>query len=725
MTSGEIYLNIIEPECNDHNVYNMFGNKLSTPVNTGFKSYIVFKGGNVIKYWTLSAYMQKRHGVDVQNIEDLLKYKVGENSFDEYSDYDFQLYVCASASIYDMAAYKILLKHITHKIASLRNIITKKIITLPFKTLVKEYINGDDLAKLITAEEQRVIEQKAKLGVAESGPAESGPAESGPAAEKHLSIATKSKSFILTKYSPKDVPILTLLDMDEDESINLSFNNTIITTKNIDFDLFRLKLNFNYKDMPNFGSEFFDMTILRPNPNDDSRESFCANIDSYSTQISISDSSGEIIKLRLYSIFYIFEDLLNILFTTNMPRNSIFLWSDKKYEKRIIRLGYIGSLYLDEQLNHIIGLIQRINTTTNNNMNMSIIGQYAANIHSTDAFLLELSSICIKFITDYILNFVLISFCMDFIKKINESYTNVNTFIELLYADLKLYINTFLRQHNIPDSVSGNIYAQIIEIFTIYTNEHDVNIQTVRKYIDDGKLFHFLLAVNIIYVNRIFILEDEAWCKINYNNEPVDITIFKQKCFDYFKYFFDYSMGGLDSLTDIFNLLQPSTILSGGKNEPDNALEHPYNLNISTYNLPNMQAQEQPQSLKAQEQMQSLKAQEQMQSLKAQEQTQALKAHAQTQLFAHTQTPSDDAIAKFNLFTKKMTDYAEIGKSHKLYENDTTRQYNMTYGNNPINRVDRVVSPKNISANVLNNEKLFNMIVKKQQNAIDVMLQKN
>jgi hypothetical protein len=69
-----------------------------------------------------------------------------------------------------------------------------------------------------------------------------------------------------------------------------------------------------------------------------------------------------------------------------------------------------------------------------------------------------------------------------------------------------------------------------------------------------------------------------------------------------------------------------------------------------------------------------------------------------------------------------MTEYAKIGKTNNLYENDVERQYTMIYGDTDINRVERAINPKNISANVLNDESTFDAIIEKQKKAINDML---
>ncbi len=52
------YLNTNISDCNPD--YNLALNYVSTDTNTGLKSYFVFKGGNVIKYWTLDKYIKKK-----------------------------------------------------------------------------------------------------------------------------------------------------------------------------------------------------------------------------------------------------------------------------------------------------------------------------------------------------------------------------------------------------------------------------------------------------------------------------------------------------------------------------------------------------------------------------------------------------------------------------------------------------------------------------------------
>jgi hypothetical protein len=82
------------------------------------------------------------------------------------------------------------------------------------------------------------------------------------------------------------------------------------------------------------------------------RENFCEHVLDY-TQIIRSryldvNQQVKYLYMRAYNLKYTLKDLMGILFVTNQPRNTIFLWADKKYDKRVIRLGLLLPQYIDE-----------------------------------------------------------------------------------------------------------------------------------------------------------------------------------------------------------------------------------------------------------------------------------------------------------------------------------------------------------------------------------------
>lgn len=674
--SHKKYVNIDNPECNSSNKYNGFGQNISTDIDTGFQSYFIFKGGNVIKYWTLSSYIHKRHKLYVHNIEDLLKYKLGENVFDESSDYDFQMYIQDNANNYTMDVYQKLLKHLVHRMILLREILINQLFKLDEYDknenidAIEGYINGD----------KYLIDLLNK------------PRSSTAAAEESnkIYVAKKSTSFILTKYNPDVNDMFTSFDMEEDKPLNMSFNNTITTTTNDDFDLFRLKLQFSYDGASNNKSaEFYDMTILRPNDTNTSRKDFCNNVNKYSTIVTL-DYLKSNIQLRLYSVYYILKDLLKILFSSNMPRNSIFIWSDSKYEKRILRLGYINSLHLNKQYNHVCGLINKQGHHSTGTISLKSIGEYTVTSNPADTNLSKLSLLSIKFLNDYILQFMLIYFCVNFIKRINNGNTSANTFTLELYAELKSFVSTILHNHNIPDAVHEKIYGSIYPIFDKYASNDTltVDLTEVKKYIDDGKFFHFLLSVNLIYVNKIFVQDDLVWCRQNYGVDA-DINVFKGECRKYFESFVDYSMGGLDSLTDLMPLFVP--------NSPSPS----YGGSVDVENIENNES---------------------LERLKRNLNLQTTYNHNQTQRKMEHQNSNIGHQMKFNDFMKDITEYSNIGKKHQLFVKDTGREYTEQHGEDETDFVKSKTVPKEVNFSVMSSDEKFDLITKEQRDKISKIL---
>ena len=274
-------LNIKNPTYNNNNNnYDLINNLINEPNNTLLKGFFVFKGGNIIKIWTLNKVMNKLF-LNTDNIGDLLKFKIDErydsNKFNSYSDYDFQYYI--TGDTYDNKIYQILIEHVIRRFDILRNDIINSIFTDNIKNKLLPVLNNKLLADV-----------KKHFNIDEI---------------ERITFSQNINSLIITKYPEPHAtyPKYTFYELKEkNKSIPISFNNTIITNLGIDFDLYRLKINFDLINSNNnfCSSELFDLSILRPS--DESRNEFCKNINE-NTNIIIFNN--EKLKIRIYSIILI------------------------------------------------------------------------------------------------------------------------------------------------------------------------------------------------------------------------------------------------------------------------------------------------------------------------------------------------------------------------------------------------------------------------------------
>ena len=300
-------------------------------INTGM--YFVFKGGNSIKLWVNKTYLQQM-GDLTTNLQDILSNKIAfhENeAINASSDFDFSLYI----DFKDDTDYGGLLKYIGNRLFILRNELNKIIID----EIIDEYRNSGALKQkirdyIILKNKRKIINIENIINIDNI----------------QLNLATEGNDFILTMNNEKHNAIK--YDREVKDKQFISFNNTI--KNNIDdFDLFRIKLgivakyntdDLNYSKI--FKSEVFDLSILRKE--DKKLNKMYKDINEY-TKIIYVRYHNHIIPLRLYNNKYILIDILRMFFI-NAP------WLDIKYNKRLIRLAIITSLYnqenyVDSQIN--------------------------------------------------------------------------------------------------------------------------------------------------------------------------------------------------------------------------------------------------------------------------------------------------------------------------------------------------------------------------------------
>jgi hypothetical protein len=327
-----------------YQVYSIFGeldNDELTPYEIGktrhkkmnIGMYFVFKGGNSIKLWVNKTYLQKM-GDLTTNLQDILSNKIAfhENeAINASSDFDFSLYI----DFKDNTNYGELLEYIGTRFFILRHelnqIISDNIInnyrhSSALKEKIRDYIILKNKRKIIN------IENIIKIDNIE------------------LNLVTEGNDFILTMNNNNNNPIK--YDREVKDKQFISFNN-IIKNNIDDFDLFRIKLgmvakyntdNLNYRKI--FKSEVFDLSILRKE--DTKLNKMYKDINEYTKIISLQ-YNNYIVPIRLYNNKYILIDILRMFFI-NAP------WLDIKYNKRLIRLAIITSLYnqenfVDSQIN--------------------------------------------------------------------------------------------------------------------------------------------------------------------------------------------------------------------------------------------------------------------------------------------------------------------------------------------------------------------------------------
>ena len=312
--------------------------------------YFVFKGGNTIKLWVNKSYLEKINDLTTQyysttNLQDILSFKIPEifhenRAINSASDFDFSLYINfkkldenEQTEVKLEEKYAYILKNIGRKMLSLRrdtdNIIDDK--------QIDNYNNSNKLLTEIKKYIQNINNNKTnieniKLYFPKNG--------------NDFILARKNNNIIIynRKVNYKHVVSFNTI-IQKQESNNLD-----------DFDLFRIKLgivaNYNYNYISDarrtrindttrpLKSEFFDLSILRKT--DSKIQKMCDNITEY-TQIIHVEFNNKIIPIRIYNIKYLIIDLLRMLFD-NAP------WNDIKYNKRIIRLAILMSLYNQQQI---------------------------------------------------------------------------------------------------------------------------------------------------------------------------------------------------------------------------------------------------------------------------------------------------------------------------------------------------------------------------------------
>jgi hypothetical protein len=412
-------------------------------------------------------------------------------AINSYSDFDFTYYI----NTLDDAKYKKLLKHFMIRIKGLRDELNQQIDDSEDKIKTKNkklhFETGDYLNKNGKNITHAGIETY----------------------NLNIILSPDTKNSIITKPDPEidNINIFTLDDLGK--SMNITFNNTIITSTGVDFDLLRIKLGFdtdNNIKKSNFKSEIFDLTVMRSGS--EGREDFCNEIDDY-TIIIKSTYNGDEYFIRAYNIIYTLKDILLMLFETNQPLNSIFLWADKKYNKRVIRLALLCSEYIDN--------IADYEERTKEFYKALFIYKYISDFFE---YLDEIKASEDKDERQQIVLSILLNVQTNYIRLFNETcYNDFNTHL-------------FDGPNRIRDIMNGNI-----------------NIDNIRKLIHEKEFLNFMIMIITVYIKKIFVDKDVDWCKINYDDslETIDLCDFQIQLINFLKIFSTYLLLGMTNITKL------------------------------------------------------------------------------------------------------------------------------------------------------------------------------
>lgn len=567
----------------DKNEYTIEKNKFKNITNNNItnnnttKGYFVFKGGNVIKYWTLKKYLEKLTKIHNDSIIDILNEKINvtdSDVFNSTSDYDFQYYISAGEEEYNLI-YNNLIDHILRRIILLRTELT---IMFNDKTVDSFDEKEEDITNGVFDEEKKKIYIEDLFNeyyIKGFGKIKRNSVNNND--EVIIQKSNKVSSIIVTKIMEKitdenrgtikidedgrkSYSFLLALN-EENANMNISFNNSIRTLV-VDFDLFRIKLKYDIENdyiYDSFASELFDLTVLRPCDKD--RINFCNNINKNTNIVNRDDNS----PMRVYSIIYLLKDLLTLLFISNNPHDTIFIWKDIKYEKRIIRLGFLYASYLDE-LKNIVG-IKKIED----------IIKEANIVIKNNAYIYLLNFFVGMFILHFIYYFKKKVHLFKAEKKSARIYT-YTSLIRRVYFELKY----FMGKLNFDSILIEEIIKHIDKIVNDYNNNDLGTLSTAshRDLVETYVFLDFMLATYLLYVKAIFIDKDAAWCTENFDKIPYPNIImeFEVDALKFMELFGKYFIIGLQAQTNIIDNLidwiSDDLTLNGGRIKNSNKYDN-------------------------------------------------------------------------------------------------------------------------------------------------------
>jgi hypothetical protein len=566
--------NVVSDYIHDRNLFNPPPQRThgTAPQQIYPNGYFVFKGGNIIKYHTMVKYLFIYHHLNNFTIQqflsqNFLKTHDVNGILNTYSDFDFSYYVqqyenndTTSNQLYTNIIHQYLSKHTAYRTFILRNRVE-----LSFD----DYVNNLDIHRLMlnsslhsNIQAYFEIEDKNIGKIYTKVERLHGKNYSDSNYHQQISLVNNVKSSIVHKVLDANDPnndMTHVYMLNENKRTKVTINYTIKTNRS-DFDLYRIKIMFGVNNNYNrcdFTSELFDLTIIRPIvPNDtgpykETVNNFYKNINEYTKLIKTS-YNGQEFYVRAYSLLYTLKDLVILLFDDK----SLFPWSDKKYNKRIVRLGFMYAGYIDD-----------LNNTHNNNVSYKFLQLY---------LMLYLMILQYKF-----------SNTVDLLETSNDNIRR-DTFYNIIYRSIvEMIVLMRINNHDnlyFTNGVNNTLIRHILinKIFKMY---HRVIIGSPQDYICMYKLYNYkedfydnyrivdhIINIIMLFIYKIYIVIDIGWCNQQNKNANININInnFKMELCNFFKTLVINFLIGLDCQTNIlsnFNFGNHSTddiVLHGG-----------------------------------------------------------------------------------------------------------------------------------------------------------------
>lgn len=479
-----------------NNSYVIDNNRFNVGSDNG---YFIFKGGNVIKYWTLFKYFDKLN-VRMTNLQNILDQQLDFNEkggINSYSDFDFTYYV----DNLDNNKYKNLLGHLMYRMQMLRDRLDADMESTPTG------FSDHELHYRI----QHFLEKDGKA--MRDAPVQ-------PTFHQNIAKKTDVVNSIITKNNQNDLFIVNYPE--HNKSMNISFNNCIITSDQVDFDLLRIKMAFNANNLVrhhNFKAEIFDLTVMRPQ--DEHRAEFCESIHD-NTVIIQSAYNDRYYNIRTYNVNYTLKDILNVLFVSNQPYNTFFLWLDKKYSKRIVRLGILYAQYLD-----------------------TIHDQRRKRVAFFKMYLL-----------------------FNFVSKFFENKREFDT--ADLAQKLRLLENlVFSSIIDLSKHLPNDLFVDVID--TLLTNstrilENRFQMSDIMNMVHNNDFINFIILIALVFIKKIYVDQDIQWCNTNLygrnSTQTIDLCEFKKETVNFIQLFCTYVFVGTASLTTLFETYITNNLLS-------------------------------------------------------------------------------------------------------------------------------------------------------------------
>jgi hypothetical protein len=546
------------------------------------KGYFVFKGGNIIKYHTMVKFLfiyyhQRDYTIQQLLSKDFLRKHDVNNILNTYSDFDFSYYVqqfedndTSKNQIYTNDAHRCLSKHTAYRTFILRNRI---------ESSFNNYVDALDIQRLMLnsslhAKIQAYFDiEDSNIGVIYTK-VERIPGKNYSDTNFHQQISlvnNVTNSIVHKVLDQQDDPNNDRTDvymLNENKRTKVTINYTIKSNR-ADFDLYRIKIMFDVNNNYNrckFASELFDLTIIRPIVQNDTQlykntiNNFYKNIDNY-TELIQTSYNGQQFFVRAYSLLYTLKDLIVVLFDDK----SLFPWTDNKYNKRIIRLGFLYAGYIDD-----------LKDTYPEELSYKML-----------QFYLMLYLMILQYKFSNIVNDLEVE---DVIKR-RDIYREI--VFNSLVATLSL-----MRRNNHNDlmisclqsgvqtqaSISTILTSKITNMLnnTLLTMRQDVVLKMYEEkedyiHIKNYKIVEYIMNIILLLICKIYVEINLVWCVSKNNNAPININSYKIEFCNFFKTLVQNFLIGLDCQSNILsnfnfanhNYIRNGVVMNGGGNELD------------------------------------------------------------------------------------------------------------------------------------------------------------